>query len=84
MVKRKAAISLDEWLVERRVVLEVQQPEAGVATGPCINPHSPVAKTVPPQEVNELITGFPAEVDITEEEAANWFWSLLEQAGFER
>ena len=38
---------------------------------------------MPLQETSELVTVIPAEVDTTEEEAANWFWYLLEHARFE-
>ena len=83
MVKRKAAVSLDEWLVERRVISEDPQLDVGSASGPCTNPAPPAAEVVLVQEDSELTTTIPTEVAATEEEAADWFWALLEKSGFE-
>ena len=83
MVKRKAAVSLDDWLVERRVISEDLQLDAGNASGPCTDPAPPAAEVVLMQEDSEFTTASPTEVAATEEEAADWFWALLEKTGFE-
>ena len=83
MVKRKAAVSLDEWLVERRVISEDMQPEAGNALLPCTDPVPPAAEAVLVQEDSELTPASSTEVAVTEEEAADWFWAPLEKTMFE-
>ena len=84
MTKRKATDNLDEWLIERRVVSEVQIPVAEVPSEPSITPPPPTAEASQPQLTSEPVLGVPAEVDITEEVAVESFWALLEQSGFER
>ena len=48
MTKRKATDSLDEWLIERRVVSEVQIPVAEVPSEPSITPPPPTAEASQP------------------------------------
>ena len=84
MVKRKATESLDEWLLERRTTVEVPQPTTEVTSEPRITSPLPTSETTPPQVASEPVTEAPAAADVTEEGAADWFWSLLEHAGFER
>ena len=83
MTKRKATNSLDEWLTERRVIAEVPIPAAEIPSEPSIAAPPPTAEASQPQLTSEPVSGVSAEVDITEV-AAEWFWSLLDQCGFER
>ena len=83
MVKRKATESLDEWLHEgelaaaaRRLNIEVA-PEVGNTTV------TPTAESVQPQVAKETPTAGPAEAEVTNDEASNWFWAILEQSGYE-
>ena len=78
MTKRKATTSLDEWLIERRVVSEAPIPAAEIPLEPSITPFPPTVEADPPQLTSEPVPGVSAEVDITEEVVAEWFWSLLE------
>ena len=84
MTKRKAPNSLDEWLTERRVVSEVPIPAVEIPSEPSIVAPHPTAEASQLQLTSEPVSGISAEVDITEEMAAEWFWSLLDQCGFER
>ena len=84
MVKRKAANSLDEWLSEGDLASAAKQPNTEITTEPCTTPPPPTAEIVQPQVASEPSLVVTAKVDITEDEAANWFWSLLEQSGYER
>ena len=93
MVKRKAIKSVDAWLQEGEeaaatkpatprkapAVVDLPTVEIGptsVAGNEVANPPSEVAVT------NEVVES-QSEVAVTSEEAARWFWNLLEQAGFE-
>ena len=80
MVKRKTIESVDAWL---------QEGEEAAATKPTTPRKTPVTVDLPTVEIvptsvagNEVAES-PSEVEVTNEEAANWFWNLLEQAGFE-
>ena len=85
MTKRKATNSLDEWLTERRVVSETPNPVAEIPSEPISAAPQPTAEASQLQLTSEPVSGtLPVEVDITEEVAAEWFWSLLDQCGFER
>lgn len=84
MTKRKATESLDEWLIEQRLASEVQLPVAEAPLEPSIVTPPPTAETSQPQVATESVTWIPAEVDITEEVASEWLWSLLEKSGYER
>ena len=83
MVKRKATQDLDEWLREGEIASAARRS----ATQPDTQsikafPISTAEGAVPPK-VEELPAVVPAEVEVTQEEAASWFWSLLGQTGFE-
>ena len=83
MVKRKATKSLDEWLSEGKFASAAKQPGSEIAIEPCTTFPSPTAEIAQPQVASEPPAVGIAEGDITENEAASWFWSLLEQAGYE-
>ena len=85
MTKRKAPNILDDWLTERRVVLEFPTSVAEIPFGLISAAPQPTVEASQLQLTSEPVSSTPpAEVDITEEVAAEWFWSLLDQCGFER
>lgn len=96
MVKRKAEISLDEWLVQSARLgspptKETTEAPTAQSHAQCPTPekapsdfetHQPIAaepRVIPTTEGDEK-----AQVTRAEGEAHEWFWKLLEQAGFER
>ena len=83
MVKRKANKSLDEWLSEGELVSAVKQLDSKITIESCTVSPSPVAEIAQPQVASEPLAVATTEVDITENEAASWFWSLLRQTGYE-
>ena len=83
MVKRKATKSLDEWLSEGELASAAKQPGLAVATEPCTTFPPPTAEIAQPQAASEPLAVVTADVVITEDEAASWFWALLEQSGYE-
>ena len=84
MVKRKASESIDEWLKEGESASVARQQTTEIATEPNPALPSPTVESVPPQVTEEAVAVAPADVEVTDDEAANWFWSLLEQSGYKR
>lgn len=83
MVKRKATHDLDEWLREGELASTARRSETQLGTqSTSVLPSSTTDDTVPPK-VEEFSGVVPTEVEVTQEEAASWFWSLLGQVGFE-
>lgn len=94
MVKWKAEISLDEWLAQGVRSPEIPSTKTGKA--PAKQPHSSGSATndagsefqAEQSAAAGLVAGsLPVTEDrlqVTETEAHAWFWTLLEQAGFER
>lgn len=96
MVKRKAEISLDEWLVQS--VRLGGQTTTKTAETPADQPHTQgpalvetSSESKPEQLAAAELTVGPTTVEgdqphVTgaEGEAHDWFWRFLEQAGFER
>ncbi len=96
MVKRKARISLDEWLEQgarlaetpttKEVEAPVEQPctlDSAIASADSESQAGQSAAAEPavgpsPAEGNQ------SHVTEVESEAHAWFWSILEQAGYER
>ena len=83
MVKRKASDSVDDWLKEGELVAATRQinikaiPEAVTPLPlPTVEPH-----TV--QMAEGDVAAAVAKEEVTDTEAANWFWGLLVQAGYE-
>ena len=66
-----ATESLDEWLVERRSASEVQQPDTEITPEPCTTSPLPTAETIQSQVASEPVAVALAEVDKTEEGAAD-------------
>ena len=96
MVKRKAAISLDEWLIQSaRLEATTTTDSAKNPADQSCNPAPALVETSPesephPSAAAELVVspttgeGEQAQATVAEGEAHEWFWRLLEQAGFER
>ena len=83
MVKRKVVTSLDEWLKEGEVVSAANQPRTEPTTEPDSTKTLPTADEVHPVVVTKPSAVAPFEVAPTEDDAANWFWELLENSGYE-
>ena len=90
MVKRKANVSIDEWL-EGGVSIPGTSPTTTVTAEEEPTPSN--IPTLPNTPATEVVTeSVPVEpvaipvvnVAIPGEEEANWFWALLEQSGYER
>ena len=82
MVKRKAEISLDEWLtsgaraVDYNPAVDAANEEGTVISeGPTVEVQSGVKR--------EPVAETHADVAGSEHDAAAWFWSLLESLGYE-
>ena len=83
MVKRKENQNLDEWLIEGELAAATRRSKQPIGTQPNITYSPSTAESVEvPELVNPLVT-VPLGVEVTHDEAARWFWSLLGQAGFE-
>ena len=93
MVKRKAEVSIDEWLGERTSI-PVESPTAAVpaegnpaaASDPTVDVTFHVLAPATPTKSApvEPVTGPAAEVVVSVEDAHHWFWNLLEEAGYDR
>ena len=96
MVKRKAEVSLDEWLVQEVRLPEPTTPKTyEVPVGQARNQGASLVDTAseakPAQSAAAKMAVGPLPVDInhaqaigSEVEAHEWFWLLLKQAGYER
>ena len=84
MVKRKAEVSIDEWLGERGAQPD-NYPEITIAAeeGPT-RVDTPVATAVTEPAHVEPVNQATTDVAAPIEEEAGWFWELLEAAGYER
>ena len=83
MVKRKAVDSLDEWLKKGELASAARRLDTEIVAEIDNQIPSSTAEGVPPQMTKGIPTVAPAEVEVSSDEAANWFWSILEQAGYE-
>ena len=83
MVKRKASENIEEWLREGDTISATETPTSHIAPGPQLETVSPTAEVSPVQVVEERPAVAPADVEVNATEAANWFWELLAQVGFE-
>ena len=84
MVKRKAEISLDEWLDRTAIPSEAESADIPAAATNEGLESSMITEQRRP-EVNEgLVTGIPAKRVPAEGESSEWFWTLLEQESYER
>ena len=84
MVKRKAEISLDEWLEWAPVPSEVIDTSTNAAANSEVpKPNSTTATSLSEVKV-EAAVNTPADVAPTESDTHEWFWLLLKQSGYER
>ena len=93
MVKRKAEVSIDEWLGGRPSI-PVDRPTATVAAegNPTASSDPTVEVTFPistPEVSTESVPAGPvivpaAEKVVSVEDEDHWFWALSEEAGYER
>ena len=84
MVKRKAEISMDEWLERGVVSSEVNRVNAATAKGGKVPTRCPIVVGVPSEEKVEYVTNIPTDVAGPKSESSEWLWLLLEQSGYER
>ena len=83
MVKRKASDSVDDWLREGKLAAAARH--ISIEAIPEAVTPLPLP-TVEPQYVQVAegdVAAAVAEVEVTNAEAANWFWGLFVQAGYE-
>ena len=81
MVKHKADISLDEWLREGTLYAEASR--AG-ETGTVTQQIAEQPKGTEATSVEADTTALPPTMaDLAEHVAAEWFWDLLAQSGYE-
>ena len=96
MVKRKASVSIDEWLGEgvfpprtsTTATVEVEggsvTPNLPTAKEGHVTTHITVAEVIPGLVSTEHVATPGANVAAQGEGEDHWFWALLEQTGYER
>ena len=84
MVKRKAEVSIDEWLGERCTQPDNCPEITVVAEESPTRVDTPVATAVTEPAPVEPVNQATADVASPVEEEAGWFWELLEAAVYER
>ena len=96
MVKRKANVSIDEWLEggvsipgtsPTTTITAEEEPTPSNIPAPAnipVLPNTPATEVVTESVPVEPVAIPVANVAIPGEEEANWFWALLEQSGYER
>lgn len=82
MTKRKAEISLDKWLSKGELYIDESKARPIATTTKVIN--GAVTSVLEAQPRGETVVVPTAEADVSEQDAAKWFWELLNQAGYER
>ena len=83
MVKRKAEVSIDEWLRERGTQPDNCPEITAAAEGVPTRVDTPVATAVTESSPVELVSQAAADVATPIEEEAGWFWELLKAVGYE-
>ena len=84
MVKRKAEVSVDEWLERGAASAEVRRDNAATTEEAESLGLNPIAEEGPTEGKTELGTNTPADVAQPRDDNSKWFWALLESAGYER
>ena len=84
MVKRKAEVSIDEWLGERGIQPDNHPGITAVAEEGSTRVDTPVATVLAEPATAEPVNQAQADVAAPGGEEAEWFWELLEVAGYER
>ena len=83
MVKKKAPDSVDDWLREGELTASSRQPNLETTPESTAALPLPIAEDTHLQVAEDNVAMASAEVGVTLEEAAIWFWDLLVPAGFE-
>ena len=83
MVKRKAEVSIDEWLNERGTQPANCPKIAAAAEGTPTRVDPAVTTAVTGLSPVEPVNQAAADVATPVEEDAGWFWELLKAAGYE-
>ena len=83
MVKRKTNVSLDEWLAERYSRVETAQSVTAAVEEETVAVPEPVAEVATEPTPVEQVATVTGEVAVQSEDAARWFWELLDTAGYE-
>ena len=81
MVKRKAEISLDEWLRQGTLYAEVSRVGAATAVVQGVAESSHGHEGAPLKE--GTVASLNTLAEPVEQGAAEWFWELLSQCGYE-
>ena len=84
MGKRKAEVSLDEWLERTAMPSKIKEPHPIAASSEAVPKTIPTAEENPSEVKEELVTDTQSNVARTDNGDSEWFWVLLEQAGYER
>ena len=84
MVKRKAEIGIEEWLGERCVQPDSRPNTAAAAEEEPTKVDIPAAPVLVEPATAEPVTQPQADVAVPGGKEAEWFWELLEAAGYER
>ena len=83
MVKRKAEVSIDEWLTERGTQPDNCPEITAAAEGIPTRVDTPVTTAVTGPTHVEPVSQAATDVATPVEEEAGWFWELLKAAGYE-
>ena len=84
MVKRKANVSIDEWLRGGTSLPNTNQADTVIAEERLVPSNDPTAEVVVELvPVGPIITPV-TNVAVSVEEEAHWFWALLKESGYER
>ena len=93
MVKRKAEVSIDEWLTGGTPIPVDSSTATVAAEVKLLAPRDPtveVASTNPAREAATVpVSAEPVIAPVTKgavsiEDEGHWFWALLEESGYER
>ena len=83
MVKQKTTDSVTDWLEEGELVAAARQTNSETTPEVVATLPLPTVETNTMQMAEGDVSVASDDVAVTQEEAANWFWSLLAQAGYE-
>lgn len=84
MVKRKANVSLDEWLAKRYSHAETTQGVVAAVEEEPVYVTEPVAEVIIEPTPVEPVATVTGEVAAQGEDNSSWFWELLALSGYER
>lgn len=83
MVKRKADIGLEEWLTLGADPSEVREASTAAAKHEGVQDPISTDDSGTPEAKAEVAAVTPTDETQIESDIANWFWLLLERAGYE-